>query len=102
MSGVEGVGGGVVNILSNFCSRVQNDKIPKSYILWEREEGGEQKYGIGKGLLMHVHHLEPQFGAPRYRAHPKDGEGTVFTGVCPHLGGGRTPVPGHFPGGLQS
>ena len=29
--------------------------------------------------------------------HPKDGEGNVFTGVCPFTGGG-TPVPGSFPG----
>ena len=31
----------------------------------------------------------------KYRPHTKDWEGTVFTGVCPHLGG--TPVPGSFP-----
>ena len=35
-----------------------------------------------------------------YRPHPKDGEGNVFTGVCPSTpgGGGVTPVPGSFPG----
>ena len=33
-----------------------------------------------------------------YRPHPKDGEGTVFTGVCLSTIGGGTPVPGSFPG----
>ena len=29
---------------------------------------------------------------PFYRLHPKDGEGTVFTGVCSHRGGGGVPT----------
>ena len=36
-----------------------------------------------------------------YHPHPKDGEGNVFTGVCPFTpwgGGGGTPVPFSFPG----
>ena len=34
-----------------------------------------------------------------YRPHPKDGEGTVFTGVCLFTPrGGGTPVLGSFPG----
>ena len=33
-----------------------------------------------------------------YRPHSKDGEGTVFTGVCLSTGGGGTPIPGSFPG----
>ena len=34
-----------------------------------------------------------------YHPHLKDGKGTVFrVCVCPHRGGGGTPVPGSFPG----
>ena len=33
-----------------------------------------------------------------YRPHPKDGEGTVFTGVCPHRGRGWRAVLGSFSG----
>ena len=34
-----------------------------------------------------------------YRPHPKDGEGNVFTGICPSTGGGGGyPLPGSFPG----
>ena len=43
--------------------------------------------------------MQTKSGMNHYRPHPKDGEGTVFTGVClSTLGGGSTPDPGYFPG----
>ena len=49
--------------------------------------------------LTHKYEFKSTYLNIYYRPHPKDGEGTVFTGVCLHLMGGY-PSPRFFPRSL--